>query len=126
MKNILRIPILLIIITVLISCDPFCSGHKIKKDDQLKIEIINSKYDLYNLEIDKCLPLGYFNLTINDEKIVDTLMIDKIFYEVLDKNITAKEMQVFNKHGKLIYIQNNYYNPNRKTNKPIRLKLEDL
>jgi len=126
MDKVINFILISIIVMTLIGCDQLCSGQKIKKEEQLKIELINLKYASYNLEIDKCLPLGYFNVTLKDEKIIDTLTLNKVFYEVLETNISAKEMQVFNQNKKLLFIQYNYYNPNTKQSKPIRLKPEDL
>jgi len=113
---------------LLIGCDSMCSGDKLNKDDLVKIEGINAKYqkDNYSIEIDKCFPLGYFNVTINNENDIDTLLLDKVFYDVLESGVSPKEMQVLNNKKELLFIQKNYYNPNTLKSKPIRLKLEDL
>lgn len=126
MKNIIIKSLFLLIMMLFTGCGNMCSGDKPKSEDLIKLKRVSSKFETYNIEIDECLPFGYFNVIVGDENEIDTLLIDKIFYEVLESNITPQEMQVLNKKGELLYVQNNYYNPNTGENKAIRLKPEDL
>jgi len=88
----------------LFSCNPFCSGKEIKEEDKRKIELINSDYLDYNIEINRCLPKGYVNVFIRAHHI-NEFELERILLRIIESKISADRIRVFDKEEKFMRTQ---------------------
>ena len=101
MRNI----IVILVLIAIHSCDYiYCSDEKLSSLDEHILLELDKKYAEIEIYPDKCLPLGYYNVRVNNDSEIDTITLTRILDQTLQSNIAPDRMRVYGSEDNFKFI----------------------